>query len=120
MLVAYGGMVRRIRLVDRADRGTRLGMASKTDHLMSVRAARQLLRVRTFYVAGALFWGTAAAWMGWTHPGSLQMWVSMLLLAVFTGLLCTASLWLRRLRAATRDRPAHHAAPRRAVAPRQA
>ncbi|GAA2938298.1 hypothetical protein GCM10010446_24550 [Streptomyces enissocaesilis] len=109
-----------IRPVDRADRGTRLGMAPKTDHLMSVRAARQLRRARTFYVAGALLWAAAAAWTGWTHPGSRQMWVSVLLLAVFTGLLCTASLWLRRLQAATRNRLAHHAAPRRLVASRQA
>nr|WP_079148331.1 hypothetical protein [Streptomyces agglomeratus] len=95
-------------------------MAPKTDHLMSLRAARQLRRVRTFYVAGVLLWAAAAAWMGWTLPGSRQMWVSVLLLAVFVGLLCTASLWLRRLQAATHDRLAHHAAPRGVVASRQA
>ncbi|MFJ8666811.1 hypothetical protein [Streptomyces sp. NPDC093600] len=95
-------------------------MAPKTDNIMSLRAVRQLRRVRTFYAAGVLLWTAAAAWTGWTHPGSRQMWVSLLLLTVFTGLLGTASLWLRRLQAATGNRPAHHAAPRQAVTPRHA
>ncbi|MFD3622270.1 hypothetical protein ACFWWT_45380 [Streptomyces sp. NPDC058676] len=86
-------------------------MAPKTDHVMSLRAERQLRQVRAFYAAGVLLWAAAAAWMGWTHPASRQMWVSVLLLAVFTGLLLTASLWLRRIQAATVNRPAHHAAP---------
>ncbi|MEV6570181.1 hypothetical protein [Streptomyces sp. NPDC051577] len=92
-------------------------MASKRELLTSLRAARRLRRVRSFYMAGALLWAAAAAWAGWLHPGSRQMWVSVLLLTVFTGLLITASVWLRRLRPS--ERPAHHAAPRRVVAPRQ-
>lgn len=48
------------------------------------------------------------------------MWVSLFLLAGFTGLLGAASLWLRRLQAAPVHKPAHHAAPRRATAPRHA
>lgn len=103
-----------------ANPGTRAGMAPKTEHLMSLRAVRQLRRVRTFYTAGVLLWAAAAAWTGWTHPGSRQMWVSLLLLAVFTGLLGTASLWMHRLKTAPGHKPAHHAAPRRAIAPRHA
>ncbi|MFE0790329.1 hypothetical protein ACFW4T_34065 [Streptomyces mutabilis] len=96
-------------------------MAPKSEHLMSLRAVRQLRRMRTFYAAGVLLWAAAAAWTGWTHPGGRQMWVSLLLLlAVFTGLLATASLWLHRLQATPGNQPAHHAAPRRAVTPRHA
>ncbi|GAA5707585.1 hypothetical protein AQJ43_37930 [Streptomyces avermitilis] len=95
-------------------------MAPKTDHLMSLRAERQLRQVRAFYAVGVLLWAAAAAWTGWAYPASRQMWVSVLLLAVFTGLLFTASLWLRRLQAATANRPAHHAAPRQAFASRHA
>ncbi|MFE9468643.1 hypothetical protein ACFYNW_34380 [Streptomyces virginiae] len=95
-------------------------MAPKTQHLKSLRAVRQLRRVRTFYTAGVLLWAAATVWTGWTHPGSRQMWVSVLLLAVFTGLLGVASLWLQRLQAAAGHLPAHHAAPRRAIAPRHA
>lgn len=100
--------------------GTRAGMASKTDRVMSLRAVRQLRRVRAFYVMGAALWAAAAAWTGWESPGSRRMWVSVLLLAVFTGLLLTASLWLRRLEAAGASKPVHHAASRKATAPRHA
>ncbi|MFE9742198.1 hypothetical protein [Streptomyces sp. NPDC006477] len=95
-------------------------MPSKTESLMSLRAVRQLSRVRVFYTAGVLLWAAAATWTGWTHPGSRQMWVSLLLTAVFAGLLATASVWLRRLKASPARRPAHHAAPRRVAAPRHA
>ncbi|MFF1544399.1 hypothetical protein [Streptomyces sp. NPDC058291] len=95
-------------------------MAPKTDHPISSRAVRQLRRVRSFYAAGVVLWTAAAAWTGWAHPASRQMWVSVLLLVVFTGLLLTASLWLRRLQPATAHRPARHAAPRQAVAARHA
>ncbi|MFD3531339.1 hypothetical protein [Streptomyces sp. NPDC058664] len=88
-------------------------MSTKTERLMSLRAARQLRRVRAFYSAGALLWAAAAAWTGWTHPGSRQMWVSLLLLAVFAGLLATTSVWLWRFQAAPGPKPAHHAAPGR-------
>ncbi|WTT42005.1 hypothetical protein OG468_34775 [Streptomyces zaomyceticus] len=89
-------------------------MSTKTERLMSLRAARQLRRVRDFYSAGVLLWAAAAAWTGWTHSGSRQMWVSLLLLAVFAGLFATASVWLRRFQAVPGHKPAHHAAPGRA------
>ncbi|MGW2615078.1 hypothetical protein [Streptomyces sp. NPDC001500] len=95
-------------------------MAPKTDHPVSLRAVRQLRRTRAFYAAGVLLWAAAAAWTGWTHPASRQMWVSVLLLAVFAGLLVTASLWLQRLRPAVANRAAHRGARRHAVAPRHA
>ncbi|MFI2620703.1 hypothetical protein [Streptomyces sp. NPDC018584] len=91
-------------------------MAPKTEPLTSLRAVRQLRRTRVFYTAGVLLWAATALWTGWTHPGSRQMWVSLLFLAVFTGLLATTSLWLHRLQAASGRKPAHHATPRRAVA----
>ncbi|MFD9569028.1 hypothetical protein ACFWBI_04195 [Streptomyces sp. NPDC059982] len=93
-------------------------MAPKTAHLMSLRAVRQLRRVRTVYATGVLLWAAASAWTGTTHPWSRQMWACVLLLAVFTGLLGTASLWLRRLRAALGHEPVRHTAPRRAITPR--
>ncbi|MEU9983622.1 hypothetical protein [Streptomyces sp. NPDC050856] len=95
-------------------------MASKTDRVMSLRAVRQLRRVRAFYVMGAALWAAAATWTGWESPGSRRMWVSVLLLAVFTGLLVTASLWLRRLEAAGASRPVRHAASRKTTAPHHA
>ncbi|MGW2305277.1 hypothetical protein [Streptomyces sp. NPDC001809] len=85
-------------------------MSTKTERLKSLRAVRQLRRVRGFYLAGVLLWAAAAVWTGWTHPGTRQMWVALLLLGVFAGLLATASVWLRRLQAAPGHRPAHHAA----------
>ncbi|MFF6833981.1 MULTISPECIES: hypothetical protein [unclassified Streptomyces] len=95
-------------------------MAAKTDHLTSLRAARQLRRIRGFYAMAVLLWAVAATWTAWTHPGTRQMWVSMGLLALFAGLLCTATLWLRSLRSTTARGPAHHAAPRRTASPRHA
>ncbi|MFE5494737.1 hypothetical protein ACFQ7Z_32930 [Streptomyces virginiae] len=94
-------------------------MAPKSEPLMSLRAVRQLRRIRAFYAAGVLLWGAAAAWSGWAHPGSRQMLVCLLLLAVFTGLLTTTSLLLFRLRT-TRSHEPRHVAPRRAVTPRHA
>ncbi|CAL9666450.1 hypothetical protein SUDANB15_07225 [Streptomyces sp. enrichment culture] len=87
---------------------------------MSLRTVRQLRRVRTFYAGGVLLWAVLTAWTTWQLPGSRQMWVSALLLTVFSGLLLTASLWLQRLQATALRRPAHHAAPRKATAPRHA
>ncbi|MFF8323021.1 hypothetical protein ACF06V_38500 [Streptomyces bobili] len=95
-------------------------MASTTDRVMSLRAVRQLRRVRAFYTGGALLWAVLTAWTAWQSPGSRQMWVSALLLAAFSGLLLTASLWLHRLQTAGPRRPAHHAASHRATAPRHA
>ncbi|UXY40543.1 hypothetical protein N8I86_38935 (plasmid) [Streptomyces albidocamelliae] len=95
-------------------------MASTTDRIKSVRAVRQLRRVRTFYMVAVLLWAASTAWTGWQSPGSRPMWVSVLLLAVFTGLLLIASLWLRRLQAAGPAEPARHAASRRVARPRHA
>ncbi|MFD1271471.1 hypothetical protein ACFQ51_04315 [Streptomyces kaempferi] len=72
-------------------------MAPKTERVMFLRAVRQLHRVRAFYVVGILLWSASTVWTAWQSPGSRQMWVSALLLAVFTGLLLTATLSLRRL-----------------------
>ncbi|MEU6277880.1 hypothetical protein ABZ871_36615 [Streptomyces populi] len=97
-------------------------MASKTDRFMSLRAMRQLSRVRAFYAAGAVLWAVSSAWTGWQSPGGRQMWTSILLLVIFTGLLLTASLWLQRLRtvAAGPAGPAQHAAPQRTARNRHA
>jgi hypothetical protein len=99
-------------------RGTRPRMASKTERIQFLRAVRQLHRVRSFYAVGVLLWAASAAWTGWQAPGSRQMWVSVLLLAVFTGLLTTAALSLWRLTVPPTGRPAHHAAPRKAASTR--
>ncbi|MEU9234003.1 hypothetical protein [Streptomyces subrutilus] len=77
-------------------------MAPKRESLKSLRAARQLRRVRSLYLAGTVLWAAAAVWTGWLQPGSRQMWVSVLLLTVFAGLLVTASTWLRRIRPTAR------------------
>ncbi|MFI0813919.1 hypothetical protein [Streptomyces echinatus] len=95
-------------------------MASTTDRIMSLRAVRQLRRVRAFYAVGALMWAASTVWTGWQSPGSRQIWVFVLLLAIFTGLLLTASLWLQRLQSTGSSVPAHHAAPRRAAGPHHA
>ncbi|MEU3298056.1 hypothetical protein ABZ722_37835 [Streptomyces longwoodensis] len=95
-------------------------MASKTDRVMSLRAVRQLRRVRTFYAGGVLLWAVLTAFTAWQSPGSRQMWVSAILLAVFGGLLLAASLWLQRLQTTGERRPAHHAAPRKATRTRHA
>ncbi|MGV9557383.1 hypothetical protein [Streptomyces sp. NPDC003401] len=85
-----------------------------------MRAARQLRRIRPVYAGGALLWAASAAWAGWEEPGSRQMWVSVVFLVVFTGLLSVTSLWLGNRRPADAGRVAHHAAPRRMAARRQA
>ncbi|NEA63341.1 hypothetical protein [Streptomyces sp. SID12488] len=95
-------------------------MAPETDHAESVRALRQLRRMRLFYAAGAALWAVSSALVGWDDPGSRQMWVSVLFLVVFTGLLSVTSLWLWRQQAARTVDPAHHAAPRRTAWHRQA
>lgn len=87
-------------------------MASMNDHSTSLRAVRQLHRTRIFYGTAALLWAASAGWAWWEDPGSQQMWVCVLFLTVFTGLLTVTSLWLRRLQGAGANKPAHHAAPR--------
>jgi hypothetical protein len=95
-------------------------MAPETDRTESVRALRQLRRIRLFYAGGAVLWAVSAALVGWDDPGSRQMWVSVLFLVVFTGLLSATSLWLWRRQASRPGAPAHHAAPRRSAWHRQA
>lgn len=107
-------------LIEGADRGTCVGMASETDHAESVRALRQLRRMRAFYAGGAVLWAASATSAGWDEPGSRQMWVSGVLLVVFAALLAMTSLWLRRHRADHADEPVHHAAPRRTALRRHA
>ncbi|WP_110014484.1 hypothetical protein [Streptomyces venezuelae] len=92
-------------------------MAPKIERIQFLRAVRQLHRVRSFYAAGVLLWTGSSVWTGWQTPGSQQMWVSVLLLAVFTTLLLTAVLSLRRIQAPMAGRPAHHAAPWKTVGP---
>lgn len=78
-------------------------------------AVRQLRRIRALYASGFVLWAVGAAWEGWHHPGSRQMWVFLLLLALFSGLLCltVASLW--RHRAAVRLRKAERRATARSA-----
>ncbi|CAL9619636.1 hypothetical protein SUDANB58_05804 (plasmid) [Streptomyces sp. enrichment culture] len=85
-------------------------MAPKTERIQFLRAVRQLRRIRSFYAVGILLWTGSALWTGWQAPGSRQMWVSVLLLVVFTSLLVAASLSLRRLAVPATGRPVHHAA----------
>ncbi|MFJ7631042.1 hypothetical protein ACIQZN_31670 [Streptomyces sp. NPDC097595] len=95
-------------------------MAPKTERIQFLRNARQLRRVRSFYAAAVLLWTVSALWTGWQAPGSRQMWVSVLLLAVFTALLVTAILAQRRLAIPATGRPAHHAAPHKLPGTRHA
>ncbi|MGW7277454.1 hypothetical protein ACWGIV_03905 [Streptomyces sp. NPDC054844] len=89
-------------------------MAPKTDRIQFLRAVRQLRRIRTFYAAALVLWAGSAVWTGWQAPGSRQMWVSVLLLGVFTVLLVTASVSLRRLAVPGTGRPVLHAASHKA------
>ncbi|MFD3547317.1 hypothetical protein ACFWUW_17215 [Streptomyces sp. NPDC058655] len=87
---------------------------------LAPRAVRQLRRIRTVYAAGIVLWAAGAAREAWEHPGSRQMWASLVLLALFTGLLSltVASLWRHRValrarmtaRKAARSRPSASAA----------
>ncbi|OAH15979.1 hypothetical protein [Streptomyces jeddahensis] len=95
-------------------------MAPNTERIQFLRATRQLHRVRSFYAVGVLLWAASAAWTGWQAPGSRQMWVSVLLLTVFTSLLTTATLSLRRLAVPPTGRPAHHPASHKAANTRHA
>ncbi|MFG2603462.1 hypothetical protein ACGFT2_07925 [Streptomyces sp. NPDC048514] len=88
-------------------------MASETEHAESVRALRQMRRMRKFYAGGAVLWSASASLAALDDAGSRQMWVSVVFLAVFVALLSMTSLWLRRRPAARRSEPRHHAAPRR-------
>ncbi|PKW00250.1 hypothetical protein BX260_7917, partial [Streptomyces sp. 5112.2] len=43
-------------------------MASTTERIKSVRAVRQLRRVRSFYAVAVLVWAASTAWTGWQSP----------------------------------------------------
>ncbi|OKK17262.1 hypothetical protein AMK16_20505 [Streptomyces sp. CB00455] len=73
---------------------------------LAARAVRQLRRVRTVYAAGIALWAAAAAWEAWQHPGSRQMWVSLMLMVLFAGLLSLTVVSLWRHRVAVRLRAA--------------
>ncbi|MCX5257229.1 hypothetical protein [Streptomyces canus] len=79
-----------------------------TDDTTAARAARQLRRIRAFYAAGVVLWAASSAWTMGDSPGSRPMWTSLLLLAVFTGLLAMACRWLRRLGPTASARPSRH------------
>ncbi|MFJ9038560.1 hypothetical protein ACIRF8_18455 [Streptomyces sp. NPDC102406] len=88
-------------------------MTANTEPSERASAVRGLRRIRVFYTGGTVLWAASAAWTGWLAPGSRQMWVSLLLLAVFGALLAATSLWLSRsepVRAAPPHR--HRARPR--------
>ncbi|MFE9023750.1 hypothetical protein ACFYNL_34985 [Streptomyces sp. NPDC007808] len=87
-------------------------MTSQTDHAESVRGLRQLRRIRVFYAGGAVLWAVSAASAWWEEPGSRPMWVSVLFLVVFLGLLSLTSLWLSQRQGARTGTPVHRAAPR--------
>lgn len=92
-------------------------MPLKTEHITPARAVQQLRRVRSFYTLGALLWAASATWSGWQAPGSPQMWACLLLLAVFSSLLGTTSLFLRRLQAPEAGRLAHQTASQKTASP---
>ncbi|MFF4324189.1 hypothetical protein [Streptomyces sp. NPDC001568] len=81
-------------------------MVSLTHAAPAPRAVRQLCRIRAAYASGFALWAGAAAWEGWHRPGSRQMWVLVLLVALFTGLLCLTVASLYRLRRGARSAPA--------------
>ncbi|MEU1040966.1 hypothetical protein ACFYP4_22070 [Streptomyces sp. NPDC005551] len=95
-------------------------MATKNDHPIPLRAMRQLRRIRMFYAAGALLWAVLAVWLGREHPGSRQMWVSVLFVAVFAGLLSVTSLWLWRQGTQRASANGRHAGARGMAAGRHA
>ncbi|MFF7736421.1 MULTISPECIES: hypothetical protein [unclassified Streptomyces] len=82
--------------------------------MASVRALRQLRRMRTFYAGGAVLWAASAVSAGWDDPGGRPMWVSVAFLVVFVALLGLTVLWLKRAQGDDgAEEPVHHAAPRR-------
>ncbi|MFD5097467.1 hypothetical protein [Streptomyces albidochromogenes] len=71
-------------------------MTSKQPQPLAPRVVRQLRRTRSVYAAGIALWGIGATLEVWQRPGSHQMWVFLLFLTVFTGLLVVTSWWLWR------------------------
>ncbi|MFD6879068.1 MULTISPECIES: hypothetical protein [unclassified Streptomyces] len=84
------------------------------------RAVRQLRRIRAAYACGFVLWAAGAAWEGWHRPGSRHMWMLLLFLALFSGLLGLTALSLSRLRKAARGAPAASLARRTAGRPTDA
>ncbi|MGW7151786.1 hypothetical protein [Streptomyces sp. NPDC054887] len=93
-------------------------MTSKQPQPLAPRAVRQLRRTRSVYAAGIALWAVGATLEVWQRPGSHQMWVSLLFLLVFTGLLAVTSWWLWRhqdaLRAARQEARVADTRPRAA------
>ncbi|GAA3505481.1 hypothetical protein ACF09G_29780 [Streptomyces albogriseolus] len=84
----------------------------KSERTQLTRAVRQLRRIRSFYAAAMVLWAGSAALTGWQAAGSRQLWVCVLLLAVFAALYITATVALRRLAVpATAGRAQRHATP---------
>lgn len=69
------------------------------------RAARQLRRVRSLYAGGIALWAVGLLLTWDRSPGSRQMWMSLLMLAVFTALLSVTVFRLWRHTAALRPAP---------------
>ncbi|MET9765195.1 hypothetical protein ABZ016_40105 [Streptomyces sp. NPDC006372] len=95
-------------------------MSPKTERIMPLRTVQQLRRIHFFYALGALLWAASALWSGRQAPGSPQMWACVLLLAAFSGLLATASLFLRRLQGPEAGRLANHTAAEKMASPQHA
>ncbi|MEV7014911.1 MULTISPECIES: hypothetical protein [unclassified Streptomyces] len=85
-------------------------MAPKSERTQIMRAVRQLRRIRSFYAAAMVLWAGSAALTAWQASGGRQLWVCVLLLAVFAALFVTASVALRRLAVPPADRPVRRAA----------
>ncbi|MFJ9008493.1 hypothetical protein [Streptomyces canus] len=81
-----------------------------TDDTTAAGATRQLRRIRAFYAAGVVLWTASSVWTMGDSPGSRPMWTSLLLLAVFAGLLAMACRWLRRPGPTGSARPSRHVA----------
>ncbi|MFJ4273982.1 hypothetical protein ACIP29_25865 [Streptomyces coelicoflavus] len=81
-------------------------MAPKTERIQFLRAVRQLRCIRSFYAAAILPWAGSAAWTGLAGPREAGKYAqAVLLLVVFTALLVTATLALRRLAVPATGRP---------------
>lgn len=89
-------------LTQDAKRGYTAGMASKKTESLAPWAVHQLRRIRSVYAAGVALWGVGAVLEASERPGSREMWVSVLFLVVFAGLLSATLARLRRHQSAAR------------------
>lgn len=94
-------------------------MVTKQTAPLAPSALRQLRRTRSFYAAGVALWATGTAFGAADQSGGRQMWVPLVFLVVFAGLLSLTSLLLWRHHTAVRGATAHHARPGRPVTARQ-